>query len=371
MVSVIVPVYKAEKYLHRCVDSILAQSYTDFELLLINDGSPDNCGAICDEYAIKDSRVRVFHKENGGVSSARNLGLDNARGEWLTFIDADDWIEKNHLECLSGNLDVNFIVGGVRMYSSGILLKFGNLQHRGATLISFINENKGYRVNSPWGNLLNNSIITENNIRFDEHIRFGEDAIFNLEYLCFCDSVRTVSNCGYNYWDYDISSNASSKYNLSIDEVHCTLSKMVTLNDRLGELLGGQISSDADYAMMLGMIPVEKRCDEQMGEEFYTMCKDLKIVSDRVEFYNNELCSPIFQGISQLKYRYEVKDYVKGKELYTLLHFYVGTIKDIKFRCKDFFLWYILIKYGFHLLFDRSLKTYIFLKKVLKGRTSL
>ena len=79
-ISVIVPVYNAEKYLHRCIDSILSQTFTDFELLLINDGSKDSSGAICDEYAAKDNRVRVFHKENGGVSSARNLGLDNANG---------------------------------------------------------------------------------------------------------------------------------------------------------------------------------------------------------------------------------------------------------------------------------------------------
>ena len=94
-ISVIVPVYKAEKYLHRCVDSILAQTFTDFELLLINDGSPDNSGAICDEYAQKDNRVHVFHKENGGASSARNLGLDNVKGEWITFVDSGDWIDSN------------------------------------------------------------------------------------------------------------------------------------------------------------------------------------------------------------------------------------------------------------------------------------
>ena len=99
-ISVIVPVYKAEKYLHRCVDSILAQSYTDFELLLIDDGSPDNSGAICDEYAIKDSRVRVFHKQNGGASSARNKGLDHANGEWVSFVDSDDWIEPQMVESL-------------------------------------------------------------------------------------------------------------------------------------------------------------------------------------------------------------------------------------------------------------------------------
>ena len=91
-ISVIAPVYNTEKYLPRCIDSILAQTFTDFELLLIDDGSKDNSGAVCDEYASKDERVRVFHKENGGVSSARNVGLDNAKGEWITFVDSDDWI---------------------------------------------------------------------------------------------------------------------------------------------------------------------------------------------------------------------------------------------------------------------------------------
>ena len=86
-VSVIVPVYKVEAYLRRCVDSILAQTFTDFELILVDDGSPDNCGAICDEYAEKDNRVRVIHKENGGVSSARNAGLDAAAGNYICFVE--------------------------------------------------------------------------------------------------------------------------------------------------------------------------------------------------------------------------------------------------------------------------------------------
>ena len=92
-VSVIVPVYKAEKYLQRCVDSLLAQTFTDFELLLIDDGSPDRSGEICDEYAAADSRVRVFHKVNGGVSSARQCGMDNATGEYTIHADPDDWVE--------------------------------------------------------------------------------------------------------------------------------------------------------------------------------------------------------------------------------------------------------------------------------------
>jgi len=96
-VSVIVPVYKVEKYLPECIGSILAQTFTDFELILADDGSPDNSGKICDDYAARDFRIRVFHKENGGVSSARNLGIDNARGEWIAFVDSDDWIGRDFL----------------------------------------------------------------------------------------------------------------------------------------------------------------------------------------------------------------------------------------------------------------------------------
>ena len=103
-ISVIVPVYKVEPYIHRCIDSILAQTYTDFELILVDDGSPDNCGRICDEYAGNDSRIHVIHQENGGLSAARNAGIDwafaNSDSAWLTFIDSDDWVHPEYLQRL-------------------------------------------------------------------------------------------------------------------------------------------------------------------------------------------------------------------------------------------------------------------------------
>lgn len=106
LISVIVPVYKVEPYLRRCVDSILAQTFTDFELILVDDGSPDNCGAICDEYAEKDVRVHVIHQENGGLSAARNAGIDwafaHSDSEWLSFVDSDDWVHPQMLELLYG-----------------------------------------------------------------------------------------------------------------------------------------------------------------------------------------------------------------------------------------------------------------------------
>lgn len=103
MISVIVPVYKVEKYLDRCVESILSQTYRDFELLLVDDGSPDRCGVMCDTWATKDSRIRVFHKPNGGLSDARNYALDRMRGDYVSFVDSDDWLDP---ECLEYQLGV-------------------------------------------------------------------------------------------------------------------------------------------------------------------------------------------------------------------------------------------------------------------------
>lgn len=103
-ISVIVPVYKVEPYIHQCIDSILAQTYTDFELILVDDGSPDNCGLICDEYAKQDDRIRVIHQENQGLSAARNAGIDIAKGDYLTFIDSDDWVVSTYLKNLYLNI---------------------------------------------------------------------------------------------------------------------------------------------------------------------------------------------------------------------------------------------------------------------------
>lgn len=104
IISVIVPVYKVEDYLHRCVESILSQSFSDFELILVDDGSPDRCGAICDGYAEKDLRVRALHRENGGLSAARNTGIDwvyaNSDSQWLAFVDSDDWVHPDYLKML-------------------------------------------------------------------------------------------------------------------------------------------------------------------------------------------------------------------------------------------------------------------------------
>lgn len=116
LISVIVPIYNVESYLCRCVDSILAQKYRNLEIILVDDGSPDNCPKICDEYAVQDTRIKVIHKPNGGLSDARNAGLDVASGDWVSFIDSDDWIEPDMYEILLRNAakaNAEISVGGV------------------------------------------------------------------------------------------------------------------------------------------------------------------------------------------------------------------------------------------------------------------
>lgn len=191
-ISVIVPVYKAEKYLHRCVDSILAQTFQDFEVILIDDGSPDKSGEICDEYAKKDSRVRVFHKENGGVSSARNLGLDNAKGEWVYFIDADDILYTDSLQTLFSKTtyEIDCIIGGYvtisdnREKRNDKAIIIDEVWDYKAALMDFY-KSKYWGFNGYlWNRLFRLSIIRKAGLKFNEKIYFKEDGLFVVQFIC-------------------------------------------------------------------------------------------------------------------------------------------------------------------------------------------
>lgn len=206
LISIIVPVYKAEKYLCECIDSILSQTYENFELILVDDGSPDNSGKICDEYAEKDKRIKVIHKENGGVSSARNMGLDNANGEYITFIDSDDVVDKQYLELMYNKLvethsDICFckmesfvetINDKVKNDSFEIFDVSDNNKNK--FIIDFFGGKYDY---SSCGILYDRAIIS--NVRFNESIKNNEDFLFTLNCLLNCNRVSLISNVLYNY----------------------------------------------------------------------------------------------------------------------------------------------------------------------------
>lgn len=192
-ISVIVPVYNTEKYLHRCIDSILAQTFTDFELLLVDDGSTDRSGAICDEYAQKDNRVRVFHKENGGVSSARNMGLDNARGEYVMFLDSDDYMFPEMCYILVDTIKKeksDMVICGTCETGGG----FWRPQEYKTYSFQELKNNFVFLLHTELLSPSWNKIFRRCQIKhyFREDISFGEDLIFNLDYLKNCNRVSFI-----------------------------------------------------------------------------------------------------------------------------------------------------------------------------------
>ena len=208
MISVIIPIYNTEKYLCQCIESVLNQSYPKFELLLINDGSKDRSGEICDEYAKKDNRIKVFHKENGGVSSARNLGLDNANGDYICFIDADDYVGKRYLEIHLPDNDEDFIQSSVKILENDYLKPI--MTHDEI----FIDYNQFWRQSRqvwPTNCLLSKKIIDEYNIRYNENIKMGEDGLFNHMFISKCKTIKRVPDSEY-FYNFDNNQSASHKY---------------------------------------------------------------------------------------------------------------------------------------------------------------
>lgn len=202
-ISVIVPVYNVEKYLHRCIDSILAQTFTDFELLLINDGSKDNSGIICDEYAAKDNRVRVFHKENGGASTARNMGLDNAKGEWIAFVDSDDWIEaemyKEMLD-IAENSSVDAVYCDMVLDSSNEnkVLCYNNNYDDHKLMYDCLAPIDVVHL-SMCNRLISNSVFKKNNLRADIGANMWEDVELAVKVRRLTPTSRIINKVFYHY----------------------------------------------------------------------------------------------------------------------------------------------------------------------------
>lgn len=197
-VSIIVPVYKAERYINKCVNSILSQTYTNFELLLIEDGSPDKSAKICDELRMKDNRIRVFHKSNGGASSARNVGLDNITGDFVMFVDADDYIDSDMLECLvreQQRFDVDAVVSVYRVVRNFTTDAGHNrklVDSWGALSLMFLWQTD----TGPWGKLIAANRIGKH--RFPEGIT-NEDVVFLFYVYQDCESVLFLNESYYHY----------------------------------------------------------------------------------------------------------------------------------------------------------------------------
>ena len=183
-ISIIVPVYNVENYLSRCLDSVLAQKHENWECILVDDGSTDRSGLICDEYSARDSRFISFHKPNGGASSARNFGITKARGEWIAFVDSDDSLLPGYLENL---------LNGTKNRAEIVLSNYGGRQKKkyimefqyveGNEMKEYFLKNKIFALSAPYGKLYKRNIIEEHSLLFPEGIYMGEDMIFLVRYM--------------------------------------------------------------------------------------------------------------------------------------------------------------------------------------------
>lgn len=207
LVSIIVPVYNAEKYLRRCVDSILSQDYPYFELLLMNDGSTDSSGEICDAYAQKDERVRVVHKENSGVSDTRNRALDLARGEYIQFLDSDDWIVPEATRLFVRSMEqygCDMVISDFYRVSGERVAQKGDIEEdkvmtRQEFAACMIENPADFYYGVLWNKMYRRKIIEENKIRMDASISWCEDFLFNLEYIRHASSFYALQVPIYYY----------------------------------------------------------------------------------------------------------------------------------------------------------------------------
>lgn len=240
LISVIIPVYKVESRIEKCLDCVLCQTYNNWECLLIDDGSPDQSGTICDKYAEKDKRFKVFHKKNGGASSARNYGLERAKGDWVAFIDSDDAVLPDYLLHLQSGIagDDSIVISNYNpKYPTG---KSRTLE--GGNFVKDYIESHISALSGPYGKLYNLTLIKNEKLLFPPNINMGEDAIFVLRYLNKISRISIVDEMDYVMQSSERS--LSKRYYSFDSEYDCFLQwreLLVTLFKKWGVYEGREI----------------------------------------------------------------------------------------------------------------------------------
>lgn len=207
MISIVIPIYNVASFLDQCIQSIAFQSYPNFECILVDDGSTDGSELICDKWAVKDTRIKVLHQNNQGVSVARNRGIEKAKGEYITFVDSDDWIESTYLEDMITPMlshDVDLVISGlIQRFKDGTSKSFCGhtewIELNDNFVKEFVDLNKKYLLFGPFVKLYKSSIIKEHSIQFPLEYSYGEDLIFNYHYLSYIRSLYVIDRINYNY----------------------------------------------------------------------------------------------------------------------------------------------------------------------------
>ena len=351
IISVIVPVYKVEPYLRECIDSILNQTFKDFELILVDDGSPDNCPVICDEYAKKDSRVVVIHKENGGVSSARNEGLNSAKGEFISFVDGDDYLEKEYLEtlylCIRRNNsdlsrcraflfeDFNKKIIGIK--TTQFRYTFHSIEDKSSFIMNvFLN---GLILYAVWGSLFKRDIIKNNKISFPIKITMAEDLCFMILFLSSSSSIELCDRALYYYRCRDDSAVHSSSTSLDIND-------SLIISKYIKDSICSNISRSLFYEIHNFLV-----CYSLLSNVGFSKIKDLSCIRSKISSINDKNYFCLFNGLfynSYCKRKNNTYSYLRKKVFYK----YLADLKYGALLIKTFY--FRLLVFPFYHLFKRN-----------------
>ena len=341
MISIIIPVYDAEKTILKCVDSIISQTYHDWEIILVNDGSKDKSENICRCLCEKDARIKHVYKDNGGVSSARNKGLEIAKGEWIAFCDSDDWVNNDYLENLAKYTEYDYVISGI--------IRHPKAHHTFIHDKSFVNEGiKDYLTysylwnGSPCAKLFKRSIITENNIRFDEKLKSYEDTAFCLHYIYYCNSIRLIPYAGYNY-DEPVTKCIPDKYPITFEQVKYYYD---AINKPLEKLCSKwQCKKPIMECSFLAHCGYSQILEKQSDEEFYNTYMAIYPEPSKDKFYNTPYLSPVYYCVNQVLKEYKYKEYRKAiKHAKALVNLYGDKLDNVNLRKSKDRLYLRLIK---------------------------
>lgn len=337
VVSIIVPIYSAESFLHRCVDSVVAQSWKDWELILVDDGSPDNSGAICDEYSRRDKRIKTYHKTNGGVSSARNLGLEHVSGKWVTFLDSDDEIRSEFLECfIKGTTNNEFQFAFLTEYSTCYQGRtddicvgrpdFWDLPNFPSFLKQYVDDPILKAVHS---NFFLWEILRKEGLRFNTKVRSGEDHLFVMEYLIFVNAVKAVQGRGYIYY---LPYNYVLKYSPKLKEIEYKHSLTENALSRLEQRFNINLSEykKTKWRHALSCVDIFKLYDKDIFSQFKHLYK-IKIGSG---YESDAVCNRESRAAGTLLQIVGMKQH--EKQFKSLLSLLCKNLNKAEYKTKSF-----------------------------------
>lgn len=320
LLSIVIPVYNKEKYLKKCMNSVLNQTYQNFEVILVDDGSSDDSVQMCDRYAESDARVRVIHKPNGGVSTARNRGIEEARGQYITFLDSDDYIEPNMVELFVKAIEENDLPDLVFIREKSVNMEGKTIHINGEepTGEIIVGDRKqaaqhiiGMQLNSMWGKSYRKDLVGQ--MRLVEGKKHGEDLLFNLQYLCKVKTMALVDEIVYSYVSNDDSITHETYNPHTIDEWY--------FKDQAEQLIREHFPEYEKLAMrrsfvarqsVLRLLTREKNPDEAVRQEAENYC------SSRYEAVKNVLSK---------KERTEYRIYKNMRWLYPAFLYVLNQVK--------------------------------------------